>query len=266
MVNIDEKHDNPSLSARKGVAAADNAAEAAESDALSPELIASVMRECAGGLELTEEQIQKFIIYYDMLVERNRVVNLTRITGPRDAAEKHFADSVLGSSLIKQGARVVDVGTGAGFPGIPLAIVRPDIRLVLIDSLGKRVNFLREVCERLGIAAEAIHARAEDAARAEGLRGGFDCAVSRAVAPMNVLLELTSPFVKVGGVSLMYKGSAAREELSSCENALSVLHCRASLTDFDVPWGARTIVSAEKLAPTPARFPRKAGSIEKAPL
>ena len=252
---IDDKHDNISLKSPKD----------AEPGALSAELVFNAVREHC-GIELDPDQVQKFILYYDMLIERNRYVNLTRITGPEDAAEKHFADSVLGASLIKQGARVVDVGTGAGFPGVPLAIVRPDIKLVLIDSLGKRVSFLREVCEKLGIGAEAIHARAEDAARNDALRGGFDIAVSRAVAPMNVLLELTVPFVKVGGSSLMYKGSAARDELASCEKALAELNCSAKLIDHDVPWGARTIVAAQKLAPTPGRYPRKAGSIEKAPL
>lgn len=233
---------------------------------LTPEELESVIRASVGGLELTPEQIRKYIIYYNMLVERNRYVNLTRITSPTDAAQKHFADSLLGASLIKENARIVDVGTGAGFPGIPLAIARPDIKLVLVDSLAKRVNFLREVCEALEIPAEAVHARAEDAARSDRLRGHFDHAVSRAVAPMNVLLELTVPFVKVGGSSLMYKGSAARDELAVCGRALAELKCKARLVDCEAPWGARTIVAAEKLAPTPQRFPRKAGSIEKNPL
>ena len=227
---------------------------------LSPEVLKASMP------ELTGEQTEAFIKYYKMLVMWNRRLNLTRITDPVEVAEKHFADSVLGSPLIPEGARVVDVGTGAGFPGIPLKIVRPDITLVMVDSLGKRVNFLNELVKELGIEAEAIHARAEDAARDGRLRAGFDIALSRAVAPMNVLTELTVPFVKVGGASLMYKGSGARDEIETAANALKVLSVKAEAVDFDVPWGARTIVCAVKTAPTPAKYPRKAGTAERSPL
>lgn len=216
--------------------------------------------------ELDAEQIWKFTEYYNKLLDWNSRINLTRITEPSEVAAKHFADSVLGAKLLPQGARVVDVGTGAGFPGVPLKIVRPDIELVLVDSLGKRVKFLTELTRELGIDAAAIHARAEDAARTSGLRGSFDIALSRAVAPMNVLTELTVPFVKVGGASLMYKGSNAREELKESANAMKTLQCRADAVDYDVPWGARTIVRAVKTAPTPAKYPRKAGTAERSPL
>ncbi len=229
-----------------------------------PELSPQMLRESMP--DLTDEQTAAFIKYYKMLVLWNRKLNLTRITDPNEVAEKHFADSVLGASLIPEGARVVDVGTGAGFPGIPLKIVRPDIELVMVDSLGKRVKFLTELTLELGIDAAAIHARAEDAARTSGLRGSFDIALSRAVAPMNVLTELTVPFVKVGGASLMYKGSNAREELKESANAMKTLQCRADAVDYDVPWGARTIVRAVKTAPTPAKYPRKAGTAERSPL
>lgn len=229
-----------------------------------PELSPQMLRESMP--DLTDEQTAAFIKYYKMLVLWNRKLNLTRITDPNEVAQKHFADSVLGASLIPEGARVVDVGTGAGFPGIPLKIVRPDIELVMVDSLGKRVKFLTELTRELGIDAAAIHARAEDAARTSGLRGSFDIALSRAVAPMNVLTELTVPFVKVGGASLMYKGSNAREELKESANAMKTLQCRADAVDYDVPWGARTIVRAVKTAPTPAKYPRKAGTAERSPL
>ncbi len=229
-----------------------------------PELSPQMLRESMP--DLTDEQTSAFIKYYKMLVSWNRKLNLTRITDPNEVAQKHFADSVLGASLIPEGARVVDVGTGAGFPGIPLKIVRPDIELVMVDSLGKRVKFLTELTLELGIDAAAIHARAEDAARTSGLRGSFDIALSRAVAPMNVLTELTVPFVKVGGASLMYKGSNAREELKESANAMKTLQCRADAVDYDVPWGARTIVRAVKTAPTPAKYPRKAGTAERSPL
>lgn len=229
-----------------------------------PELSPQMLRESMP--DLTDEQTAAFIKYYKMLVLWNRKLNLTRITDPNEVAQKHFADSVLGASLIPDGARVVDVGTGAGFPGIPLKIVRPDIELVMVDSLGKRVKFLTELTLELGIDAAAIHARAEDAARTSGLRGSFDIALSRAVAPMNVLTELTVPFVKVGGASLMYKGSNALEELKESANAMKTLQCRADAVDYDVPWGARTIVRAVKTAPTPANYPRKAGTAERSPL
>ena len=216
--------------------------------------------------ELDAEQIWKFTEYYNKLLDWNSRINLTRITEPSEVAAKHFADSVLGAKLLPQGARVVDVGTGAGFPGVPLKIVRPDIELVLVDSLGKRVRFLEELTRSLGIEAVCIHARAEDAARQPGLREAFDAATSRAVAPMNVLLELTTPFVKVGGASLMYKGASAREELEVCGKALRTLGCRAECVDLEAEWGARTIVLARKVSPTPAKFPRKAGTAQKTPL
>ena len=229
-----------------------------------PELSARVLRESMP--DVTDGQADAFIKYYKMLVMWNRAVNLTRITDPVEVAQKHFADSVLGAALIPEGARVVDVGTGAGFPGVPLKIVRPDIELVMVDSLGKRVKFLTELTGALGVEATAIHARAEDAARTSELRGAFDIALSRAVAPMNVLIELTVPFVKIGGASLMYKGSNAREELKESANAMKTLLCRADAVDYDVPWGARTIVRAVKTAPTPAKYPRKAGVVERSPL
>lgn len=215
---------------------------------------------------ITTEQADLFIKYFDMLVDWNTRMNLTRITEPREVAQKHFADSVLAADLIPVGSRAADIGTGAGFPGIPLKIIRPDIELTLIDSLGKRVNFLNAVCAELGFSAVTVHARAEDAARDSKLRGSFDFALSRAVAPMNILLELTVPFVKIGGSSLMYKASNVAEELTSAENALMVLGCRAELHEFSVAWGSRTIVSAVKLKPTDKKYPRKAGFVEKNPL
>ena len=215
---------------------------------------------------LSNEQADLFIRYYEMLVDWNTRMNLTRITEPREVAQKHFADSILAADMIPIGSRAADIGTGAGFPGLPLKIVRPDIELTLIDSIGKRVNFLEAVCAELGISAVAVHARAEDAARDARLRGSFDFALSRAVAPMNILLELTVPFVRVGGASLMYKASNVSEELLSSENALKILGCRAKLYEFSVGWGSRTIVYAHKLKPTDKKFPRKAGFVEKNPL
>lgn len=215
---------------------------------------------------LDEEQASEFIKYYKFLVEWNTKVNLTRITEPIEVAQKHFADSVVTAELIPQGSWLIDVGTGAGFPGIPLKIVRPDVELVMVDSLGKRVKFLNEVLSALGISAETFHARAEDAARDPRLRERFDFALSRAVAPMNVLLELTVPFVKVGGSSLMYKGANYEDELASSSNALKQLSCVPELHEYDVPWGKRVVVAAKKQKYTDKKYPRKAGFVEKNPL
>lgn len=216
--------------------------------------------------ELTGEQVDRFRVYFDMLVDWNTRINLTRIVEPQEVAAKHFADSVLGSGLIKNGARVVDIGTGAGFPGIPIAIMRPDIELVLVDSLAKRIGFLDEVIKSLGIPAKTMHARAEDAARMNGMREGFDIALSRAVAPMNVLLELTTPFIKVGGSSLMYKAASVNDEIEESKNALKELKCKLIPHEYDVEWGQRSIVEAVKLGHTDKKYPRKAGTAQKKPL
>ena len=216
--------------------------------------------------QLTDIQLLRFKTYYERLIWRNYRVNLTRITDPEEVAQKHFADSILAADLIPKEASVIDVGTGAGFPGIPLKLVRPDIRLVLVDSLGKRILFLRELCNELGLDVPAIHARAEDAARDPELRGAFDIVVSRAVAPMSILTELTVPFLVVGGASLMYKGPQAAEEIPACGRAFRELKCTVDTVDYDVSWGERCIVRAVKNGETPRKYPRKAGSIEKAPL
>lgn len=227
---------------------------------MTDEMLLSVMP------SLTEAQLLRFKTYYERLIWRNYRVNLTRITDPNEVAAKHFADSIIAAELIPQGASVIDVGTGAGFPGIPLKLVRPDIDLVLLDSLGKRILFLRELCNELGLDVPAIHERAEDGARRPDLRGAFDVAVSRAVAPMSALTELTVPFLKVGGTSLMYKGPAAREEAAACGKAFSELKCSAEIVSYEPEWGTRNIVCVKKLNETPKKYPRKAGSIEKAPL
>lgn len=227
---------------------------------MSPELLLKEMP------LLTDEMIGKFIAYYGLLIDWNSRMNLTRITEPGEVAQKHFADSILGAQFIPEGAKVVDVGTGAGFPGVPLLIVRPDIELVMVDSLAKRISFLSEVLTKLGLSAGLFHARAEDAARKPELREQFDIALSRAVAPMNVLLELTVPFLKVGGRSLMYKAASANEELKAAGSALTVLGCSAQTHSFTVEWGERSIVAALKTAKTAKKYPRKAGTPEKSPL
>lgn len=216
----------------------------------------------------SEEQADKFIKYYELLIEWNEKMNLTAITEEREVAEKHFADSLLPMELIPQNAKCIDVGTGAGFPGIPLMIMRPDITVTLLDSLNKRLIFLDEVIRALGLEkrAKTLHMRSEDAGRAAAHRDAYDVALSRAVANARVLAEWTAPFVKKGGVSIMYKGAAAKEELDAAQNAMSKLCLGARLIEYPCAWGERYVIAAKKLAPTPKAYPRKAGTAGKMPL
>lgn len=215
--------------------------------------------------ELTAKQLDQFSTYYEMLVDWNTRVNLTAITEPEDVANKHFLDSLAAEPYLISGASVADVGTGAGFPGIPLLIVRPDIKLTLMDSLQKRLVFLEAVLKELGLSAECVHARAEDAGQNPRYRERFDAALSRAVSALPVLCELTLPLVKVGGVSIAYKGDAG-EELNASQNALNVLHASAERISVPASYGARELVLLKKLAATPKQYPRKAGTPAKNPL
>lgn len=221
-------------------------------------------------LELPESAVDQLCIYNDMLIERNKVMNLTALTEPRDVALKHFADSLmlLKYADISEGATLIDVGTGAGFPGLVLKIARPDIRLTLLDSLNKRLDFLRDVCDNLNIDdVEFVHARAEDGSHTE-LRDSFDVAVSRAVAPLNVLCEYDLPYVKVGGRFIAMKGKDSGEELSAAQNAIEALcgELKAHHEFVLEEAGERAIIEIEKLAPTPNKFPRKSKQIKNKPL
>lgn len=222
------------------------------------------------GIEISANQAVKFEKYYELLIEWNEKINLTRITEKSDVALKHFADSLtlLNYCEVPEGAKVIDVGTGAGFPGIPLKIMRPDIKLTLLDSLNKRLNFLSEVCEQIGIEAELVHARAEDGGRDNKHREKYDVAVSRAVARLNVLSEYCLPYVKVGGVFAAMKGPDLREEFSQAEEAIETLGGQLiSLDEFELEnAGERTIVVIEKTAHTPKQFPRQSGKIKSKPL
>jgi len=217
--------------------------------------------------DLSPEGAQKLIRYYEMLVDWNSRMNLTAITEAEEVAEKHFADSLLPAALIKQNAKLIDVGSGAGFPGIPLKILRPDLEVCLLDSLNKRIGFLKEVCSELGLEKlSCIHARAEDGGRMPELRGKFDVATSRAVARISVIAEWSIPFLKLGGTALMYKGPQAEEELLEAKRALTLLHGEATLHSYEVPWGDRRVVAVKKTAETPKAYPRKAGTAAKNPL
>ncbi len=228
-------------------------------------------RAAAMGIPLSEAQAGQFNTYHEMLVEANARMNLTRVPeDPAEAVDRNYLDCI---SPLAGGfpavASAVDVGSGAGFPGIPLAIMLPGMRFTLMDALGKRVDFLRTVIDRLGLNAVALHLRAEDAARQEDLREGFDLAVARAVAPMNVLCEYLLPLVKVGGHMLALKGPGVDEELAQAENALHLLGGKVErVQPLAIPgrdWDHRAAWIA-KAAPTPRKYPRRAGTVEKKPL
>jgi 16S rRNA (guanine527-N7)-methyltransferase len=215
--------------------------------------------------ELTAEQLGRFERYFELLIDWNTRMNLTAITRKEDVASKHFIDSLAAEPYLVKNAKVIDVGTGAGFPGVPLLIVRPDLETTLLDGLNKRILFLEAVLQELGLTAKCVHMRAEDAGRDPLYRGKFDAALTRAVSAMPVIAELTVPLVKVGGISIAYKGEIS-EELENSRGALHLLHAEAETTDVTAGYGARTLVVLRKSAPTPKAYPRKAGTPSKKPL
>ena len=224
------------------------------------------------GLELNEQQIDRFVIYYELLIEWNKKMNLTAITAPDEAAVKHMIDSLTcyDEKYFTQGCKVIDVGTGAGFPGLPLKIFEPSIKLTLLDSLNKRIKFLETVTAELGLSeVTCIHARAEEGARQKNLRENFDVAVSRAVAQLPVLLEYTLPFVKKGGYFIALKGMRYQEEADWSKKALEVLGGgNMEIVPKKLPGldDKRACIYVEKVALTPKPYPRKAGTPEKTPI
>ena len=214
---------------------------------------------------LTDETCGKFVAYYDLLIDWNTRMNLTAITAPEEVVKKHFYDSLAVLKYLQNGAKIADVGTGAGFPAIPLLIMNPTLKITLVDSLQKRITFLGEVLKTLDLPAECVHARAEDFGRDPRYRGCFDATVSRAVASLPVLLELTVPLLRTGGKAYCYKGDVS-EELPLAKSALHLLHCTAETVPLESDYGARTLVICTKNAPTPSTYPRKAGMPAKKPL
>ena len=212
-----------------------------------------------------ERALDRFEIYHRLLSEWNEKMNLTAITDPVAVAEKHFADSLAALPYLKPGMKVVDVGTGAGFPGVPLLIMEPGLELTLADSLQKRLTFLDALLKELGLKAALVHGRAEDLGQNKLYREQFDAALSRAVANLPVLLELTTPFVRVGGTAIAYKGDAD-QELESAKTAAFLLHVKLRSVDLDSNLGKRCLIFADKIAPTPRSYPRKAGTPNKKPL
>ena len=213
---------------------------------------------------LDEKMTERFETYYRFLVSENEKYNLTAITEHDEVWCKHFADSMLGSKFVPHGASLVDVGCGAGFPSVPLAIARPDIRPTLVDSLTKRVNFCTELCGKVGVSANVVHARAEDFAKDNRQR--FDVAVARAVAPLNILLEYLAPLVRVGGSVVAYKTDES--EVVLAKNAANILGLTfVSANRFVLPDGSnRCLLLYKKVKNTPLVYPRGQNKPRKCPL
>ena len=217
-------------------------------------------------LTLSQERIDTLCAFGAAMVKQNEVMNLTAITEPAAVAKLHLLDSL---TVLKAadlaGKKLIDVGCGAGFPGVPLKIACPQLKLTLLDSLGKRMKWLETVLPQLGVDAECVTARAEEAAAQR--RESYDFASSRAVARLNVLLELTAPFVKVGGAVLAMKGSAAQEELDEAKNAIKKLGLQLeSVHHFPVDGADHAVLVLRKVSPTPAQYPRRFNKIKQFPL
>lgn len=222
------------------------------------------------GIVLNVKQIKNFFDYYLLLIEWNEKMNLTAITEVNDVILKHFIDSLTICKYIPQNAKIIDVGTGAGFPGIPIKIYREDTQITLLDSLNKRVLFLQEVINKVDLKnIEAIHGRAEEVARNNKYREKFDVVTSRAVANMSTLTEYMIPFIKIDGLCIMMKGSDYKEELEKSQRAINLLGAELKnveefiLPDSDIN---RSVILIDKVKSTPKQYPRKAGMPSKNPI
>ena len=224
------------------------------------------------NINLSSLQTEQFLKYYELLIEKNKVMNLTAITEFNEVVSKHFIDSLTITRVfdMNQSARILDMGTGAGFPGIPIKIVFPDVKMVLLDSLNKRINFLNEVICELDLKdIETVHGRAEDFARKPGYRESFDLCVSRAVARLATLAEYCMPYVKVNGYFIPYKAGNIKDELEESKKALKMFGGSFEAADsFQLPGTdiERTLIKIKKEASTPKIYPRSAGKPSKEPI
>lgn len=223
-------------------------------------------------IQYNDEQIEQFRSYYELLTEWNKKINLTAITGYEDVVRKHFIDSIMICSLLdlNKDIRIIDVGTGAGFPGIPIKILNPDCRIVLLDSLNKRVRFLETVVDELGLEnVECIHGRAENVSREKKYRASFDLSVSRAVANLSTLCEYCIPFLKKGGMFVSYKSDKADDEINGSENAVRTLGSEiTSVKEIALPETdiVRKFIMITNIKEVSNIYPRKAGIPAKDPL
>ena len=221
-------------------------------------------------IKLQEEQIDKFYTYMELLLIWNEKINLTAITNPKEIILKHFIDSITVSKQINKNSKVIDVGTGAGFPGIPLKIIREDIELTLLDSLNKRINFLKEVKEKLKLSkTEAVHARVEEFGQNKKNREQYDYAISRAVANLATLEEYLIPLITINGYTISMKGPEIEEELKQSKKSISVLGGKIEkIEKFELPKSdiGRSLVITKKIKQTPAKYPRKPGMPAKEPI
>ena len=225
--------------------------------------------DAARAEKLIKERAEAFDAFRRLLAEYNGRYNLTAITEEREVYYKHFLDSAAGEPLFPAGARVLEVGSGAGFPSIPLMLVRPDLTFTLLESTGKKCAFLETVIKEFSLPAEVLHVRAEDAGREEKYREKFDVCCARAVARLNTLLEYCLPFVKTGGLFLAYKGAGAEEEIKEAERAVALLGGGEVCSyPYSLPegMGERTVVVVKKMRPTPQKYPRGRGKERSDPL
>lgn len=216
------------------------------------------------------EQSEQFFEYMNLLIEWNEKMNLTAITAPEDIILKHFVDSITILNEIEDGSKIIDVGTGAGFPGIPLSIMNPTLKITLVDSLNKRLIFLQEVVNKLNLKnVEIIHARAEEIGQNKKYREKFDISTSRAVANLSTLSEYLIPLVKIGGKTISMKAGDAQEEINEAKKAIKILGGEIEKIDeFNLPESdiGRTVVIIDKTETTPNKYPRKAGTPSKEPI
>lgn len=222
------------------------------------------------GVVLQEKQINQFYHYMNLLLEWNEKINLTAIINPEEIILKHFIDSITIAKQIKANATLIDVGTGAGFPGIPLKIIREDIEVTLLDSLNKRINFLNKVIEQLELTKiQAVHSRVEELGKNTKYREKFDYATSRAVANLSTLAEYLIPLVRIDGICISMKGANIEEEIQQSKKAISVLGGKIEkIEEFQLPKTDmnRSIILIQKIKPTPAKYPRKPGTPAKDPI